>query len=105
MLARQLDLSDDNNYNYFTDYSNIAGADSVDDSKQIRVYLPMSLKLTDGGLPFVSTKVKSSAKVIEVIGFICYLYTKQNRQPPLHTNVESYSLFLGKAFHSISFLQ
>lgn len=96
MLARQLDLCEDSNYNYFSDYSSIAGADSVDDSKKIRVYLPMSQKLVDGGLPYISTKVKSNAKVIEVIGFICYLYTKQNRQPALQTNVESYSLFLGK---------
>ena len=94
-MAQQLYLCEDTNYNYFTDYSSIAGADSVDDSKMIRVYLPMSQKLVDGGLQFISTKVKSSAKVIEVIGFICYLYTKQNRQPQLQNNVESYSLFLG----------
>lgn len=49
-----------------------------------------------GEMPFIQTKVKSSAKVIDVIGYICYIYTKQNRQPPLQPNVDVYSLYLCK---------
>jgi len=46
--------------------------------------------------PSISAKVKSQAKVIDVIGYLCYLYTKQNKQPPLQHDVEAHSLFLGQ---------
>jgi hypothetical protein len=52
----------------------------------------------NGAVPSISTKVKSQAKVIDVIGYLCYLYTKQNKQPPLQHDVEAYSLFLGKTY-------
>jgi hypothetical protein len=55
----------------------------------------MCPKLSDGTLPFLVTKVKSVARVVDVVGFVAYTYTKQNRQPPLEPNVDVYSLYLG----------
>ena len=40
--------------------------------------------------------VVASAKVIEVIGYIAWQYTKEHRQPLLKKTVESYSLYMGK---------
>lgn len=98
LLSRQLDLCKDIDLNYFSDYSHVAGADSEADSKQIRIFFSMRQKTADGTLPFIRTKVNSNAKVINVIGFICYLYTKENMQPQLQPNVDAYSLYLGKPF-------
>jgi len=83
-------------FNYFSNFSHISGVDSENDSKEVRVYLSMCQKLEDETLPYLRAKVKSVAKVFEVVGFVCYLYTKFNRQPSLEPNVDAYSLYLGK---------
>ena len=74
----------------------MTGADSEEDSKQIRVVLSMRQQAATGALPSIQTKANVNAKVIDVIGFICFLYTKDNMQPPLQPNVDVYSLYLGK---------
>ena len=96
LFSQQLRSCPDLDSNSFSNFGQFAGGDSEEDSKSVQVFLSMCQKLEDGSLPHISAKVKSSAKVIEVIGYICCVYTKQNRQPPLLPNVDLYMLYLGK---------
>ena len=97
LFSQQLQSCPDVDSNTFSDFSQFAGGDSEEDSKSLQVFLPMCQVSEDSStLPYISTKVKLTAKVIEVIGYLCYLYTKQNRQPPLLPNVDVYMLYLGK---------
>ncbi len=46
----------------------------------------------------MTVKVLASAKVEEVIGFICCRYSEEERHPPLKPGVENYALYIGKHF-------
>ncbi len=39
--------------------------------------------------------VVASAKVQEVIGFICWKYTGERREPALRPNTDRYALYIG----------
>ena len=49
----------------------------------------------DRAFPLV-VQVNSSAKVSEIIGYICWAYQKEGRKPELTGNVEDYALYMGE---------
>ena len=54
----------------------------------------------DRAFPLV-VHVNASAKVSEVIGYICWKYIKEGRRPELTGNVEDYALYMGKNIQSL----
>ncbi len=49
----------------------------------------------------LQVSVMASAKVQEVVGFTCWKYTAEGRQPPLQPDVDRYSLYIADADGSI----
>ncbi|RXG69285.1 Target of rapamycin complex 2 subunit MAPKAP1 [Armadillidium vulgare] len=92
LLSHLLSTSDSVNTNAFIEYSKFDGLTHNNvPTKQIDIYLYI------GENPCIDYPMKvsvvSSARVLDFIGLICWLYTNQNRQPPLKS-VDHYHLYI-----------
>jgi hypothetical protein len=124
LLSRKIDTEPAPIVNPFTDFSQFdtidqSGSAATDHRINIRVYLSAlqedttkeddenesesdSTSNKNSPTAFITGQVHPSTLVKDVIGYICWKYVKQERDPPLKTsNLETFSLYLAEPDGSI----
>ncbi|XP_071947297.1 target of rapamycin complex 2 subunit MAPKAP1-like [Antedon mediterranea] len=95
-LATQLEQFPHQTNNPFSEYSRYDGKAHVGSGnvKKINIYFTMATG--DNDLQPLTVYVLCSAKVLDLVGLLCWHYTNQGTQEPLSEEVESYCLMIAE---------
>ncbi|KAG7173374.1 Target of rapamycin complex 2 subunit MAPKAP1-like [Homarus americanus] len=97
LLSRLVRQYPDGLNNPFLEYAKFDGTTHTNiQARRISIYLLFGDN-PEPSYPMVVSVVNChQARVIDLIGLICWLYTKENRQPPLRGGVERYALHIAE---------
>ncbi|KAK8733682.1 hypothetical protein OTU49_006424 [Cherax quadricarinatus] len=97
LLSRLVQQYPDGLNNPFIEYAKFDGTTHTNvQARRIRIFLLLGDNPVPSYPMVVSVVNCHQARVIDLIGLICWLYTKENRQPPLRGGVERYALHIAE---------
>ncbi|XP_063865482.1 target of rapamycin complex 2 subunit MAPKAP1-like isoform X1 [Scylla paramamosain] len=97
LLSRLVQQYPDGLNNPFLEYAKFDGTTHTNvQARRISIYLLIGDDPAPNYPLVVSVINCHQARVIDLIGLICWLYTKENRQPPLRGGVEHYALHIAE---------
>ncbi|KAK4320781.1 hypothetical protein Pmani_008376 [Petrolisthes manimaculis] len=97
LLTRLVQQYPDGVNNPFIEYSKFDGTIHTSvQARKISIYLLVGDDPAPSYPMVVSIINCHQARVIDLIGLICWLYTKENRQPPLRGGVDHYALHIAE---------
>ncbi|XP_071525022.1 target of rapamycin complex 2 subunit MAPKAP1 isoform X3 [Panulirus ornatus] len=97
LLSRLVQQYPDGPNNPFIEYAKFDGTTHTNiQARRISIYLLLGDNPVPSYPMVVSVINCHQARVIDLIGLICWLYTKENRQPPLRGGIERYALHIAE---------